>query len=115
MRVLIDAVPCDSLYATDISQISIERMQSAYLSMALGGNGWELIKDTVVHTRDYYKLIPWTNGTSISAITFYPSYSGNWLNNIAGVSIPNDDRGTIYGDISSVQLSSGSMMAYFMY
>jgi hypothetical protein len=92
--------------------VNSERISMYFNEMALGGRGFDIIDDTVIHTRDYYSLVSLSDNTAISACTFYPSYSGNANFKLSAVHIPVGI--TVGGDFRTVQLSAGSMIGYFM-
>lgn len=97
---------------TDAIPVNSDRIQMIFSEMSLGGRGFDIINDTLVHDRDYYSLVSLTDNTVVSAATFYPSYSGNANFKLSAVNIPTGI--VLGGDFRTVQLSAGAMIGYFM-
>lgn len=73
----------------------------------LGLNGGKYINDTAVHNGDFFCIVP-TEDTVISAITS----NVEDLSNITSTTLAANSA--IYGRITSVTLTSGSIIAYKM-
>lgn len=87
-----------------------ERNTAIFTEMMVGGMGFELINDTSSHLGNFYKIIPLTTPTRVADATFFTGYSAN---NLSAVELPVGVP--IYGDFTSVTLSAGSVIGYFMY
>lgn len=94
--------------------INNERNSAIFAEMAAGGMGFDVISDTNLHVGNYYLILPISNIQFTSAeywnSTEIGGYSGG---NLAGITFP--PNFPIRGDFVSVQLQSGSALAYFMY
>ncbi len=101
------------LYNT-ICTTNNERNTAIFAEMAAGGMGFDVIDDTNEHIRNYYVILPLTEIT-FGNVVYYRStevggYSGGALSGVsvpAGIPIP--------GDFTSVTLSDGTALGYFMY
>ena len=87
-----------------------ERNTAVFTEMMMGGMGFQIINDTNYHEYNFYSIIPLTTGTRVTSATYFPGYSGG---NISAVELPQGVP--IAGDFTSITLSAGSIIGYFMY
>jgi len=87
-----------------------ERNTGIFTEMMVGGMGFQVINDSDYHVGNFYKIIPLETDTRVTSATYFEGYSALGLSSVSlpiGVSI--------YGDFTSITLSAGSVIGYFMY
>lgn len=87
-----------------------ERNTAIWSEMMVGGMGFDVINDTAYHPANYYKIIPLTTNTKVTSATYYTGYSAQGLEK---VTLPQGVA--IYGDFTSITLSAGAIIGYYMY
>ncbi len=87
-----------------------ERNTAIFTEMMVGGMGFDIINDTANHVGNYFKIVPITTTATVTSATYYPGYSAGSLS-----AIPIPQGFQLYADFMSVQLSSGTVIGYFMY
>ena len=87
-----------------------ERNTAIFTEMMMGGMGFQIITDTDYHQYNFYSILPLTSNTRVTSATYYPGYSGG---NLSAITLPQGIP--IAGDFTSITLSAGAIIGYYMY